>query len=49
MRSTLTPGNPLEIQESPIFWSTDRSTFKADIARRPPTAPKSQNLSFDEE
>jgi hypothetical protein len=32
-----------------IFWWTDRSTFKADIARRPPTAPKSQKLPFDEE
>jgi hypothetical protein len=31
-----------------IFWSTDRSTFKADIARRPPAAPLSQKLPFDE-
>ena len=40
------PGAADPLQSVPISWSTDRSTFKADIARRPPAAPQYQKLPF---
>ena len=39
---------PDPLQSATVFWSTDPCTLKADIARRPPTATKSQKLPFDE-
>jgi hypothetical protein len=36
------------LPSSAVFWSTDRSTLKADIAGHPPFVTKSQKLPVDE-